>query len=89
MDDSLSKLTPLGKNFASKGHGLHWSTHLNSGATSTTGMHNNNSFNESEPDSVVVNLTTIPRDELSSSSPSSSGIVADMNDSNGESNQVI
>uniref|UniRef100_A0A5S6PWA6 SH3 domain-containing protein n=1 Tax=Brugia malayi TaxID=6279 RepID=A0A5S6PWA6_BRUMA len=44
--------------------------------------------NESESDSaVIVNTTIIPHDELSSSSPSSSGIVADMNDSNGESNQ--
>ncbi|VDM97944.1 unnamed protein product [Thelazia callipaeda] len=45
------------------------------------------SSNESESSSVVVNTVGIPNEDLGSSSPSSSGIVADLNDSNGESNQ--
>ncbi|CAG9530088.1 unnamed protein product [Cercopithifilaria johnstoni] len=85
-DDASSKLT-LGRNFSSKEHELHWSAHLDSGTTSITGAQNTSSSNESEAGSAVVNITTIPHDELSSSSPSSSGIVVDMNDSNGESNQ--
>lgn len=85
MDDSSSSKLTLGRNFASKGHALYWLANSDSG---TTGAQNISSSNESEMGSVVVN-TTIPHDELSASSPSSSGIVADMNDSNGESNQVI
>ncbi|VDK73439.1 unnamed protein product [Litomosoides sigmodontis] len=81
-DSSSSKLT-LGRSFASKGYGPYWSAHSDSGST---GAQNVSSSNESGSGSVVVN-TTIPHDELSASSPSSSGIVADMNDSNGESNQ--
>ncbi|KAM3722122.1 Enhancer of filamentation [Dirofilaria immitis] len=85
-DSAVPKLT-LNKNLTFKGHGLHWSTHLDSGTTST-GAQNTSSSNESESGNlVVVNASTIQHDEISSSSPSSSGIVADMNDSNGESNQ--
>uniref|UniRef100_A0A0R3RGV9 CAS family C-terminal domain-containing protein n=1 Tax=Elaeophora elaphi TaxID=1147741 RepID=A0A0R3RGV9_9BILA len=88
MDDSSSSSKLIfSKNFASKGHGHHWSAHLDSGTAGSTGAQNASSSNESESGSVVVNTTTIAHDELSSSSPSSSGIVADMNDSNGESNQ--
>lgn len=42
---------------------------------------------ELDTNAVLVN-THLTNDEAGSSSPSSSGIVADINDSNGESNQV-
>uniref|UniRef100_A0A183E7J3 Serine-rich adhesin for platelets-like n=1 Tax=Gongylonema pulchrum TaxID=637853 RepID=A0A183E7J3_9BILA len=70
------------KSFVPKGHGLHWSVHPELGAQAAA-----SSSNESESGSVIVNGRTAAPDEAGSSSPSSSGIVADINDSNGESNQ--
>lgn len=80
LDDSLKHSQKKG--FTAKGHGLHWPSHLESVAQGA------GSSNESESGSVLVNTATVAQDEPGSSSPSSSGIVADINDSNGESNQV-
>lgn len=89
VDDSSPPKFIVSKSFIPKGHGVQCSAHLNSDGISNAGTQNTSLSNESESSYALVNLTSSRQDELSASSPSSSGIVADINDSNGESNQVI
>ncbi|KHN76217.1 hypothetical protein Tcan_05236 [Toxocara canis] len=74
-----SRLSPMGLS------GLHLSL-----PSKTSGLHISaapEATSSVEQDAGCVNVNTLVADEMASPSPSSSGIVADMNDSNLESNQ--